>query len=72
MIPALLPNSAAVLFGGGTPIDFGRSWRGARILGDGKTWRGLFGGVFAGVIIGIILITNGRRIEMEKKEQQQK
>ena len=36
-VPALLPNSAAVVFGGGTPVDFGRSWRGKRILGDGKT-----------------------------------
>ncbi|MCK9308634.1 MAG: CDP-archaeol synthase, partial [Methanoculleus sp.] len=24
MIPAYVPNSAAALFGGGTPIDFGR------------------------------------------------
>lgn len=55
-IPALVPNSAAVIFGGGTPVDFGRSWNGKRILGDGKTWRGFFGGGLTGVFIGLILI----------------
>jgi len=55
-IPAMVPNSAAVVFGGGTKIDFGRSWRGRRILGDGKSWRGLFGGGLTGVVIGLIMI----------------
>ncbi len=54
-LPAMLPNSAAVLFGGGTPVDLGRSWRGKRILGDGKTWRGLVGGVSAGTSLGLLL-----------------
>ncbi len=56
MLPALLPNSAAVIFGGGPPIDLGRSWRGRRILGDGKTWYGLIGGCAAGVALGTILM----------------
>ena len=55
-LPAMLPNSAAVVFGGGTPVDFGRSWKGKRILGDGKTWRGFFGGGLAGIFFGLILI----------------
>ena len=46
-LPAMLPNSAAVVFGGKTKIDFGKSWRGKRIFGDGKSWRGLFGGGFS-------------------------
>jgi len=54
MLPALIPNSAAVLFGGGTPMDFGRSWRGKRIFGDGKTWRGFFGGAVFGILIGMV------------------
>ncbi len=54
MLPAFLPNSAAVIFGGGKPIDFGRSWHGKRILGDGKTWTGLIGGISAGIALGII------------------
>lgn len=59
-VPALLPNSAAVVFGGGTPVDFGRSWRGKRILGDGKTWRGFFGGAFSGIVLGLIMIGAAR------------
>ena len=55
-LPAMLPNSAAVVFGGGTPVDFGKNWKGKRILGDGKTWRGFFGGAFAGFALGLILI----------------
>ena len=56
-IPAMIPNSAAAIFGGGKTIDFGKTWRGQRILGDGKTWRGLFGGGLAGVFIGLVQIT---------------
>ncbi|UCE45116.1 MAG: CDP-2,3-bis-(O-geranylgeranyl)-sn-glycerol synthase [Methanobacteriota archaeon] len=56
MLPALVPNSAAVLLGGGRPIDFGRSWRGRRILGDGKTWRGFTGGAGCGIIVGLVQI----------------
>jgi CDP-2,3-bis-(O-geranylgeranyl)-sn-glycerol synthase len=54
MLPAFLPNSAAVLFGGGLPMDLGKSWRGRRLLGDGKTWRGFVGGVCAGTSIGLV------------------
>jgi CDP-2,3-bis-(O-geranylgeranyl)-sn-glycerol synthase len=54
MLPAFVPNSAAVLFGGGRPIDLGRTWHGKRILGDGKTWTGLIGGISAGIAVGII------------------
>ena len=47
IIPAYVSNASAVLVGGGTPIDFGKNWSdGKRILGDGKTWRGLLSGTF--------------------------
>lgn len=45
--PAYLPNSAAVVVGGGRPIDGGRTWRDNRVLGDGKTWRGFLGGTLS-------------------------
>jgi CDP-2,3-bis-(O-geranylgeranyl)-sn-glycerol synthase len=42
MLPAYLANMLPVLVGGGPPIDLGRNWKdGKRILGNGKTWRGL-------------------------------
>jgi len=57
MLPAYLPNSAAAVFGGGTPIDLGRTCSdGRRVFGDGKTYRGFFGGVLSGVLVGLIQI----------------
>lgn len=56
-IPAYVANPSAVLFGGGKPMDFGKKLKdGERILGDGKTWRGFFGGVFSGFFIGLIQV----------------
>ncbi len=55
MLPAYIANPTAVLFGGGKPIDFGKNWSdGRRILGDGKTYRGLFGGAACGIIVGML------------------
>jgi CDP-2,3-bis-(O-geranylgeranyl)-sn-glycerol synthase len=55
MVPAYVPNNAAVLAGGGRPIDGGREWRGARVLGDGKTWRGTAVGTLVGVVLALAL-----------------
>src|SRR6266568_6711466 len=55
-LPAFVANPTAVLFGGGTPIDFGRTLRdGQRLFGDGKTWRGLVGGTLSGALLGLLL-----------------
>ena len=54
MGPAYVPNNAAVLAGGGRPIDGGREWRGSRLLGDGKTWRGSVVGTLAGVAVAVV------------------
>ncbi|MFU8866381.1 CDP-2,3-bis-(O-geranylgeranyl)-sn-glycerol synthase [Natronococcus sp.] len=51
MLPAYVPNNAAVLAGGGRPIDGGRTWGDKRVLGDGKTWRGTAAGILAGVLL---------------------
>jgi CDP-2,3-bis-(O-geranylgeranyl)-sn-glycerol synthase len=55
MLPAYVPNNAAVLLGGGPPIDGGRTLDGARLLGDGKTWRGTAAGILAGVALALLL-----------------
>ena len=53
VIPIYVANASAVIVGGGTPIDFGKTWKdGRRLLGDGKTWRGLFAGTFLGMTAG--------------------
>ncbi|MBO4302373.1 CDP-2,3-bis-(O-geranylgeranyl)-sn-glycerol synthase [Methanosarcinaceae archaeon] len=57
MLPAYLPNSFAALFGGGKPIDFGKTLKdGRRILGDGKTFGGFFAGIFWGLMTGLFQI----------------
>lgn len=57
MLPAYVANPMAVVFGGGTPIDMGMKWTdGQRILGDGKTIRGLIGGTACGIIAGLLQI----------------
>ncbi len=55
MLPAYVPNNAAVLLGGGPPIDGGREWRGRRLLGDGKTWRGTAAGIAVGLAVALSL-----------------
>jgi CDP-2,3-bis-(O-geranylgeranyl)-sn-glycerol synthase len=53
VIPIYVANASAVIVGGGTPIDFGKTGKdGRRILGDGKTWKGLFSGTFLGMTAG--------------------
>lgn len=66
MLPAYLPNSFAAVFGGGKPIDEGRTLKDERrIIGDGKTYRGFFSGIFFGVLAGSIQIwLNSRGFEI--------
>lgn len=53
IFPAYIANSSAVIFGHGTPVDFGRKLGdGRRVFGNGKTWYGLLGGTLAGVAFG--------------------
>ena len=56
MLPAYLANMLPVLVGGGAPIDGGRNWKdGQRMLGDGKTWRGLLlAPVLAVLLVGVL------------------
>jgi len=56
MLPAYLPNNCAVIFGGGTPLDLGRTFKdGRRIMGDGKTIRGTIAGIACGILAGLLL-----------------
>jgi CDP-2,3-bis-(O-geranylgeranyl)-sn-glycerol synthase len=61
VIPIYVANASAVIVGGGIPIDFGRTWRDKRrILGDGKTWRGLLAGTFLGMTAGFGLVVGAK------------
>lgn len=54
-VPAYVANMAPVLVRGhlaalARPLDGGAMWRGQRVLGDHKTWRGLVVGVAASML----------------------
>lgn len=53
-MPMYFTNGAPVIFGGGTPIDFGRSLSdGERIFGDHKTIRGFVSGLIIGFVVAL-------------------
>ena len=54
LIPVYTANGLAPVFKGRHPIDFGKTLRKMPVLGEGKTWEGLIGGVVVGGIIGIV------------------
>ncbi|PIN76256.1 CDP-diglyceride synthetase [Candidatus Woesearchaeota archaeon CG10_big_fil_rev_8_21_14_0_10_37_12] len=57
MIPAYVANMTPVLarkIPWTTPLDLGITFRGKRVFGSHKTWRGLLLGVLAGTIIGFL------------------
>ncbi|WP_458406516.1 CDP-2,3-bis-(O-geranylgeranyl)-sn-glycerol synthase [Methanobrevibacter sp.] len=55
ILPAYFSNGGALAFGGGLPVDFGKSdSKGVRWIGDGVTWRGLFAGTVIGILTGAI------------------
>ena len=55
LLPTYCTNGAPVVFGGGRPIDLGKTFPdGKRILGDHKTFRGLISGLVVGAIVGLV------------------
>lgn len=59
VVPAYVANGAATfskIFPKRHPIDFGLKCKdGRRVLGDGKTWEGLFLGVTVGSLVGFLV-----------------
>ncbi|MBI5347081.1 MAG: CDP-2,3-bis-(O-geranylgeranyl)-sn-glycerol synthase [Candidatus Aenigmarchaeota archaeon] len=52
--PAYGSNAFPPLVGGKRSVDFGRTFRGKRIFGDGKTIEGSLAGILFGLLIGSI------------------
>lgn len=50
-----LANKIPVLNQWKTPLDFGKSYKGKRIFGDNKTWRGLVIGVMAAMLSAVAI-----------------
>lgn len=55
ILPAYFSNGGALAFGGGTPVDFGKTdSKGNRWIGNGVTWRGVVAGTIIGIITGAV------------------
>lgn len=55
ILPAYCANAAPVIFGGGTPIDFGKTFLdGKPIFGSHKTIRGFFAGLIVGTLVAFV------------------
>jgi CDP-2,3-bis-(O-geranylgeranyl)-sn-glycerol synthase len=55
IFPAYCANAIPVIFGGGRPIDAGRTFiDGKPILGSHKTVRGFFAGLIVGTLVGFV------------------
>jgi CDP-2,3-bis-(O-geranylgeranyl)-sn-glycerol synthase len=70
ILPAYTANGLPVLFGGGPPIDFGKTINEKRIFGDGKTIRGFLGGVLSGTLVGLTLFYVGPILNQSIPESQ--
>jgi CDP-2,3-bis-(O-geranylgeranyl)-sn-glycerol synthase len=53
MTPPLVRNAKIFDFLA-VPVDFGGSWRGKRIFGDHKTWRGVAGAIIVGMGVALL------------------
>ena len=56
IIPAYAANGIPPFARGKRPLDFGKSWKGKRIFGEGKTIEGTIAGFFGGLVWGYILM----------------
>ena len=55
ILPAYFSNGSGLLFGGGLPLDLGKSDKnGVRWVGDGVTWRGFIAGTLVGTLAGAV------------------
>jgi len=50
----VIANKIPLLNQWDTPLDFGKSWRGKRIFGDNKRWRGIITGTLVGGLVAYI------------------
>jgi len=56
LLPAYFANSSPVVLGGGAPVDLGwKLFDGRRVFGNGKTWKGLVGGIATGTMVGFFV-----------------
>lgn len=55
LVPMYVANATPILIHGKKPLDFGKNYKGKRILGDGKTILGTLAGILGGALAGYLL-----------------
>lgn len=63
-VAPILANKVPYLNQFSIPMDFGKEFRGKRILGDHKTWRGIFSGMVLGALFGVLQIIIVRNFDL--------
>jgi CDP-2,3-bis-(O-geranylgeranyl)-sn-glycerol synthase len=51
----VLANRLPIIKKWETPVDFGRTWRGKRLLGNNKRWRGVICGTILGGLTAVVV-----------------
>ncbi|MEO8784781.1 MAG: CDP-archaeol synthase [Candidatus Saccharimonadales bacterium] len=51
----VLANKIPLIRSWRTPVDFGKSWRSKRLLGNNKTWRGILTGTLLAGLTGLLI-----------------
>ena len=51
----VLANKIPIIRSWRTPLDFGKSWHGKRLLGNNKTWRGVLTGTLLAGLTGLLI-----------------
>ncbi len=55
ILPAYIANASACIFGGGSPLDGGKTFiDGKRLIGNGVSYRGTFFGLLCGILTAIM------------------
>jgi len=54
-VPMAIANMTPIFVKGKLPIDFGKTLKGKRFLGDGKTFEGTIVGICVGTLVGYLL-----------------
>ena len=63
MVP-VFASKLPVLRNWNTPLDFGKTYKGKRIFGKNKTWRGLLSGIVAGTLVAMLVYSTYWHVDL--------
>jgi CDP-2,3-bis-(O-geranylgeranyl)-sn-glycerol synthase len=63
MVP-VFASKLPVLRNWNTPLDFGKTYKGKRIFGKNKTWRGLLFGIVSGTLVAMLVYSTYWHVDL--------